>query len=181
MPYCSAGGQCSTQPSQECTVMTSTGGGIEKKSELCPTAGFFPDPTLCNRFQLCDSMLRATSYLCPQFYVYDPLTNLCKLHRQPRDCPALNCQQHINRFTAYPLDRSLYTFCAYYEGKLQLSLHQCTNEMVFDEGSQSCVFGCLEGEGRFAHPDDKSKYFLCLRNQFDQVSSCLISFDFILD
>lgn len=167
MPYCSAG-QCSTQPAQECTHIGEVVGN-EKKSELCPAAGFFPDPSHCNRFHLCDSTLRAIPYVCPRFYVYDPLTSLCKLHKQPSDCPVLNCHLHVNRFTTYPLDRSLYTFCAYFEGKLQLSLHQCANEMLFDESSQNCVFGCIEGEGRFAHSDDKSKYYLCLRNQMNQV------------
>lgn len=167
VPYCSEG-RCSTQPPKDCGSSPELS-AIPKRSELCPATGYFPNPIQCNQYHLCDSELRALPYMCPELYVYDPLTNLCKFFRQSSDCPVLDCQKHLNRFTAYPLEASLYTFCTYFEGRLHLSLHQCPSEMVFDPSSQTCVYGCMGGEGKFAHPQDRNKYFLCLRNQLGQV------------
>lgn len=170
LPYC-VEGQCGSQPSKQCSeipIVPEPG----KRSELCPAAGFYPDPTQCNRFNLCDAKLRAIPYMCPEYYVYDPLTNLCKTFTQNHDCPVLDCQLYINRFASYPLDRSLYAFCGISDGRPIVSLYQCPSETFFDPETQSCVFGCIEGEGKFAHPEDRSKYYLCLRNQLNQVGEC---------
>lgn len=148
----------------------------EKKSELCPSSGFFPHPLHCNKFQLCTLELQAIPYVCPHYYIYDPVSHLCRLYRNSQDCPILDCHRFPNRFVSYALDRTLYLFCNIdMDGNVRLLLYQCTGETVFNAEKQGCEFGCVEGEGRFEYPGDKSKFYLCLMTNYGEIVPFIMS------
>uniref|UniRef100_A0A336M517 CSON010820 protein n=1 Tax=Culicoides sonorensis TaxID=179676 RepID=A0A336M517_CULSO len=177
LPYCSAKtGQCISTPSNECLPMISS--ITMKKSDLCPSTGFFPDPLNCNKFNYCTNEMKAIPYVCPYYYVYDPVSHLCRLHKSSEDCPIINCNQFPNRFVSYPLDRTLFTFCNMdINGNIRALLYQCTSETIFNPIKEHCEFVCGAGEGRFEYPSDKSKFYLCVMSSFGEIVPFVMSCD----
>lgn len=174
-PYCSFNhGQCISTPPKECSPFVNT--DVAKKSDLCPFSGFFPHPLHCNRFHYCTSELLAIPYVCPYYYIYDPVSHLCRLYRNSQDCPMLDCYRFPNQFVSYKLDRSLYVFCNVdMHGNLRLLLYQCSSETVFNAEKQGCEFGCVDGEGRFEYPGDQTKYYLCLMTNYGEIVPFVMS------
>lgn len=155
-------------PSKNCPSIFQ--GNNNKKSDLCPGPGFYPDPTNCNRYNYCDHEKRAISYICPHHYIYDPTTALCKLHRTINDCHIIDCMKFPNQFVVYPLDRTLYIFCnADIHGQTRALLYQCTGETIFNPLKKDCDFACIEGEGRFEYPGDNQKYYYCVRTIYGTI------------
>lgn len=169
LPYCNQG-VCGNEPSSECEPIL---GVTEKRSDLCPGTGFYPDPRHCSHFNYCTEEFKAISHICPQLYAYDPVTGMCKFHQKAEDCPFIDCQSHGNRFVTYPLDRTVYSFCALTKDEEKFLLYQCPENMIFSEELQQCVFDCLQGEGKFEYPGNERKFFLCLKDSFGKVRAPL--------
>lgn len=122
---------------------------------ICPSEGFFPDPTDCTISMFCDSTLKAEVYKCPDGYVYDALNGYCKRKVYTTDCVTMKCTT-ANVFIVHKTNPNFYAYC---DSTLAPILFKCPDNMQFDLG---CKYVCKK-EGYHAGKD-KTEAYLCTKS-----------------
>ena len=137
------------------------------------------DPENCSQYFICDAAAgRSRVYECPKYYVYNAITQACKLKFWLTDCVQINCTYNKNKYVVYTGDRSYYAYCMGTEPLM----FRCADpdNFVFNPVSEACEFVC-KVDGRVADIQDEMMYYECYRVGFALVSrhmQCPIGFVF---
>lgn len=109
----------------------------------CTDTGYFPDPLNCSRYHLCSaagaSGSAVATYECPNRFVYNPATTMCKLSSSPNDCAVIDCSYDPYGYVLYPADKNFFASCSPEEDPLLL---KCPQYHVFVPTQYTCVSFC---------------------------------------
>ncbi|XP_069705717.1 uncharacterized protein [Periplaneta americana] len=166
---------CNTDP-QVCE------GSDKQGSFLCLTPGFFPDPSDCKRFHMCDKNLIHYSMDCDE--QYNVKTESCTAvdpdqkdktqaagtqEKTPTCTPLANpCTATNNAPLSLPGRSNYYVICLPKKpknGKMYyvITVLKCPDPLTFNDKTQSCEFSCTEKRGRFLDPDNNcNSYIECV-------------------
>lgn len=110
----------------------------------CTDAGYYPDPLNCSRYHLCGEAgaigTSMATYECPNGFVYNPVTTMCKLSAAPGDCALINCTADPFGYVLYPADNTFFASCTPDEDPLML---KCPQYHVYNPAAFLCVRFCL--------------------------------------
>ncbi|XP_058128573.1 uncharacterized protein LOC131292847 [Anopheles ziemanni] len=159
-PYCTGKG--------ECTDKLPAGDDCTGKDDLCPEeAGYYPDPTNCTRYLICDSNQKAYAQTCAVANnVYQQETASCILKRRSSDCFQVDCKaaKNLEKWFQYTPSPQFYFLCS----AAGPFMSKCPENEIFDVNTKQCEFQC-SSVGRFPYPGEEKKYYECVETSTSKI------------
>lgn len=101
-------------------------------------------------------------YQCPEGYVFNPETTLCKAKTSEADCMRISCNKD-EILSRYGTSKQFFGYCTIYDYILpsMIRVGRCSAGTEFD--GRTCVFKCTAA-GRFPDSDDPAVFHECWEN-----------------
>ncbi|XP_052563474.1 uncharacterized protein LOC128092802 [Culex pipiens pallens] len=153
-PFCNNG---------ECSATPSLGDHCIPNQIHCLGSGYYPDALACNLYHYCDAAnLPSDVYRCPDGFVFNPETTLCKLKKSDADCMKISCNKN-EILSPYGTSKQFFGFCMIFDYIVpsMIRVGKCSPGTEFD--GHKCVYKCTAA-GRFPDSEDPTVFYECWEN-----------------